>query len=138
MRILEQRVRDLWQLEHGCELIDLEKGFFLVRFYSREDYFHVLGKGPWIVLGHYLAVMKWRPNFRPSKEHISSTMVWIRFPEIPVEFFHEQTLLRLGNPIGRAIKVDDTTMAATRGRYARVCVEIDLTKPLVPMIHLLG
>ncbi|KAL0313677.1 UNVERIFIED_CONTAM: hypothetical protein Scaly_2911500 [Sesamum calycinum] len=38
----------------------------------------------------------------------------------------------------RAVKVDETTMAASRGRYARVCVEVDLTKPLVSMITLLG
>ncbi|KAL0294393.1 UNVERIFIED_CONTAM: hypothetical protein Scaly_3122100 [Sesamum calycinum] len=49
-----------------------------------------------------------------------------------------ELLMRIGNRIGRAVKVDETTMAASRGRYARVCVEVDLTKPLVSMITLLG
>ncbi|KAL0290282.1 UNVERIFIED_CONTAM: hypothetical protein Sradi_6897800 [Sesamum radiatum] len=57
---------------------------------------------------------------------------------MPVEFFQEELLMRIGNRIGRAVKVDETTMAASRGRYARVCVEVDLTKPLVSMITLLG
>ncbi|KAL0297835.1 UNVERIFIED_CONTAM: hypothetical protein Scaly_3081800 [Sesamum calycinum] len=57
---------------------------------------------------------------------------------MPVEFFQEELLMRIGNRIGRAVKVMKTTMAASRGRYARVCVEVDLTKPLVSMITLLG
>ncbi|KAL0307745.1 UNVERIFIED_CONTAM: hypothetical protein Scaly_2972000 [Sesamum calycinum] len=85
---------------------------------------------------HFLALPF--TSIRPSLEAISSTLVWIRFPEMPVEFFQEELLMRIGNRIGRAVKVDETTMAASRGRYARVCVEVDLTKPLVSMITLLG
>lgn len=44
----------------------------------------------------------------------------------------------MGNLVGRAVKVDHTTMEVSRGRYARVCVEIDLRKQLVPKISLLG
>ncbi|KAL0391297.1 UNVERIFIED_CONTAM: hypothetical protein Slati_4575900 [Sesamum latifolium] len=51
---------------------------------------------------------------------------------MPVEFFQEELLMRIGNRIGRAVKVDET-MAASR-RYARVCVEVDLTKPLVSLL----
>ena len=35
-----------------------------------------------------------------------------------MEFFQEELLMRIGNRIGRAVKVDETTMAASRGRYA--------------------
>lgn len=34
----------------------MEKGFFLVQFFSKEDYIHVLEGDPWIVMGHYLTV----------------------------------------------------------------------------------
>src|SRR4051812_31021917 len=61
---------------------------------------------------------------------IDSLLVWVRFPIIPVEYFNETWLMSAGNKIGKAVKVDRLTMAATRGQFARVCVEIDLTKPL--------
>ncbi|CAN1181287.1 hypothetical protein LINPERPRIM_LOCUS6171 [Linum perenne] len=38
---------------------------------------------------------------------------------------------RIGNYIGRTIRLDLATAEGTRGRYARVCVEVDLTKPLL-------
>lgn len=62
-RVLDQRIHDLWNLDKGYELTDLEEGFFIVRFFSRPDYLHVLEGGPWIILGHYLMVSKWRPKF---------------------------------------------------------------------------
>lgn len=91
-RILEQRTKDLWKLEWGCELIDLEKGFYVARFYSEADYIRVLEGGPWIIMGHYLTVMKWKPNFRPSLATITSTLVWICLPEVPLEYFNEPSL----------------------------------------------
>lgn len=36
------------------------------------------------------------------------------------------------------LKIDATTMAASRGRFSRICIELDLTKPLVPMVTLGG
>lgn len=77
LKIMEQRTRDLWKLEWGNQLIDLENGYFLARFYKKEDYFHVLEGCPWIVMGHYLTVAKWKPNFRPSVGNVQSTMVWV-------------------------------------------------------------
>ncbi|KAI8009884.1 hypothetical protein LOK49_LG06G01910 [Camellia lanceoleosa] len=40
---------------------------------------------------------------------------------------HEENL-----PIGKPLKIDLTTAMATRGRFARVCVKVDLRKPLCP------
>lgn len=65
-RVLQQRTADMWGLQWGYELIDIEHGFFLARFFSREDYKKVLEGGPRTIMGHYLTIAKWRPNFRPS------------------------------------------------------------------------
>lgn len=111
----EQRICDLWNLYHGYELLDLEKGFFLVHFYSKAGYHHVLENGLWIVLGHYLTISKLRPNFKPSVEPITSPFVWICLPEMPVEFFNKDVLTRIENMLGKSMKIDATTTAATRG-----------------------
>lgn len=37
---------------------------------------------------------------------------------------------RVGDQIGRTIKVDATTLVASKGKFARVCVEVDLQRPL--------
>ncbi|CAN1149346.1 hypothetical protein LINPERHAP2_LOCUS16969 [Linum perenne] len=38
---------------------------------------------------------------------------------------------RIENHIGRTVRLDLATLEGARARYARVCVEVDLTKPLL-------
>ncbi|OMP00911.1 reverse transcriptase [Corchorus capsularis] len=133
-KTLQTRVTNMWKPRGHLELIDLGEGFFVAKFSLEEDLQFALAEGPWVIFGHYLTVRRWRPDFRPSEAVINSTAAWIRFPELPTEYFDERFLLALGNTIGRAIKVDKTTHFAFRGKFARVCVEIDLNKKLVPNV----
>lgn len=70
-----QRILDMWKLDWEYEFIDLEGGYYLVRFHSQKDYDHVLNDGPWLVLGHYLTVTEWKPNFHPSQDKTSFILV---------------------------------------------------------------
>lgn len=57
--------------------------------------------------------------------------VWVRFPILPLEYYYlEEWIEMAGKRIGKIIRIDDTTRATTRSKFARVCVEIDLNKPL--------
>ncbi|CAN1348896.1 hypothetical protein LINPERPRIM_LOCUS41635 [Linum perenne] len=42
----------------------------------------------------------------------------------------KMAVTRIGNHIGKTVKIDMATTEGARGRYARVCVEVDLSKPL--------
>jgi hypothetical protein len=44
----------------------------------------------------------------------------------------------IGDRIGKTVKVDRNTIFQERGKYARVCVEVDLNKPLLAMFELKG
>lgn len=70
------------------------------------------------------------PNFVAETEVIKSLPTWVRFPVLSVEYYSEKWLRRAGDRISKTIKVDDTMRATTRGKFARVCVEVDLTKPV--------
>lgn len=91
---------------------------------------HALEDSPWMVLGHYITITKWQPFFSPKRDVLTSTLACVRVPDLPLEIFKEETLLRIGNLLGRALKVDHTSMRVERGKYARICVEINLKKPL--------
>ncbi|CAI0626277.1 unnamed protein product [Linum tenue] len=65
-------------------------------------------------------------------------VVWVQFPGFPVHFYHKEILFTLGNMIGRSIKLDYHTLHQERTKFARMAVEVDLSKPLVPRIRLDG
>lgn len=128
----------LWKLEGNFELIEMGMGFFFVKLQKRSDYESVLSDGPWVILQHYLTVRRWSPDFKISTASISSTLAWVRLPELPIQLFNRLDKLKeIGDCIGRFVKVDDHTIRASKGRYARIAVEIDLHKPLLPK-YILG
>ena len=64
--------------------------------------------------------------------------VWIRLLELPIEFYALCVLKEIGNAIGPVLQIDSSTTVKARGRYAKICVQIDLNKPLVQQILLKG
>lgn len=73
---------------------------------------------------------EWRPNFVTETEVITALLVWVCFPILPFEYYMEKWLQKAGNHIGKTIKVDDTIRETTRGKFVRVYVIVDLSKPL--------
>ncbi|KAI9128212.1 hypothetical protein K1719_001205 [Acacia pycnantha] len=103
-----------------------------------DDYMEALTGGPWVILDAYLSVAQWRPEFSPKQEKIVSGVAWVRFPDLPAPLFDKKFLLNLGNSIGKAIRLDVHTTQRTRRRFARMCVELNLNKPLVPEFSVEG
>lgn len=46
--------------------------------------------------------------------------------------------MRIARVVGQVVKVEKPTMTSTRRRYARVYVEIDLSKALLPRVNVDG
>ncbi|CAL1367949.1 unnamed protein product [Linum trigynum] len=65
-------------------------------------------------------------------------VVWVQFPGLPVHFYHKELLFTMGNLLGRSIKLDYHTQHQQRAKFARMAVEVDLSKSLVPRIRLDG
>ncbi|CAN1787286.1 hypothetical protein LINPERHAP1_LOCUS17579 [Linum perenne] len=57
-------------------------------------------------------------------------MTWVRLPKLPIHFFNSTTVTRIRNHIGKTVRLDLATKEGTRARYARVCVEVYISKPL--------
>ncbi|XP_028768306.1 uncharacterized protein LOC114725909 [Neltuma alba] len=122
----------MWGKAGKVDVVDIDMDYFLVEFQSKEDYELALTGGPWIVMDSYLVVMRWKPAFNPLSEVIDKVAVWVRLPVISIDLYDKKILYAIGSEIGRVIKVDGPTARRKRGRFARVCVEVDLKKPLLP------
>ena len=65
-----------------------------------------------------------------------SVAVWVRFPELPIEFYHRVVLKEIGSAIRPVLCIDSYIAFGSRGSYARLCVQVDLEKPLINMIRI--
>lgn len=128
------KLNDLWKLVARMDCVDLSKDFFLIKFSDEADYDKVLKGGPWFVGEHFLAMRQWEPCFKASEASFNSVAVWVRLPKLPIEFYDNSVLLEIGKAIGPMLRIDSYTASGARGSYARLCLQIDLTKPLITTI----
>ncbi|XP_050280478.1 uncharacterized protein LOC126721484 [Quercus robur] len=135
---LHAKVMNLWKPTGRLDCVDLGKDFFLIRFGLVEDYNNVIKGGPWFVGEHFLTIIVWEPNFRPANAVFNMFAVWIRLPELPIEYYELSVLREVGNTIGPVLRIDSNTATEVQGQYARICVQVDLNKPLVRKILLEG
>lgn len=105
--------------------------YYVVHLPNNSDYETALFGGPWMVSEHYLTVQRWFLAFDPEIDYIQKATVWVRLPKLPIHFFNKEFLARIGNKLGKIVLVDKTTLDVSRGRFARISVEVDLIKSLI-------
>lgn len=138
LRTLQTRLEKDWRKKGPIKIIDLSDEYFLVHFKNDDDYKFALFEGPWKIQDHYLIVQIWRPFFKCGGDEIRNLVVWVRIPNLPIELCNATFLWRVGSTIGTMLKVDMLTSVNLRARFARICVEIDLCKMLVPKFKVLS
>ncbi|XP_073273316.1 uncharacterized protein [Primulina huaijiensis] len=126
-----RRIEALWKPKAPIDLVALDNDYFIVRFASIDDYYYAKFGGPWMVMDHYLIAKEWSPNFDPLSDNTNKLLIWVRFPCLLVEYYDKELLMKIGRKIGRPIRVDQATSLVSRGKFARICVEVDITKPLL-------
>ncbi|CAL1403366.1 unnamed protein product [Linum trigynum] len=102
------------------------------------DYDRAVMNGPWMIGPNYLTVRMWDKDFDPYNHEVASTVVWARLLEIPIQYFHQDVVMKIGRRIGISIRIDEATRTVARSDYARVCVQVDLTKPLLSKFSING
>lgn len=132
------RLVTLWKPTGRMDIIDLGKDFFLVWFRLKEDFSVVLEKGPWFIGEHFLFIRPREPNFKPSLANVSSIAIWIRLTELPIKYYEMVVLKQIGKAIGNVVRIDSHTATESRGRYARLCVQVDVEKSPTTLVIIGG
>jgi hypothetical protein len=135
---MKTKLENVWKLTGSSELMDVGHAYYMVKFDGEEDKNKVINGGPWMIYDHYLAVCQWSPSFNAATAKIDKTMVWIRIPSLNLVYYDESVLWALASMVGTPVKVDLHTLRVARGRFARICVEVDLTRPVVGRVGING
>ncbi|CAI0389740.1 unnamed protein product [Linum tenue] len=86
----------------------------------------------------YITTQQWKKDFVPRKTEIVATLAWLQLPDLPIEFYHPEAVTRIASYVGKLVRLDRAMKLGARGKYARVCVEVDLSKPLLVQFKILG
>ena len=130
LNFIQAKLLALWKPAGRLDCVDLGHGFFLTRLSLGEDYENVLRKGLWFIKDHFISIRPWESDFKPTLASVSSIAVWVRLNELPIEYYNAKALQIIGKAIGNVLRIDTFTASETRGRFARICVQVDVGKPL--------
>jgi hypothetical protein len=59
----------------------------------------------------------WHPNFDLFEATIDRVAVWVRLPDLAMEYYDNGVLWKIENHIRRTLKIDKTTAIGTQGNY---------------------
>jgi len=135
---LKDKLINMWKPIGPIQLIDLEENCFIVKLQDDHDYQSALIDGPWVIFGHYLTVQPWTPKFSPENHAINQVIGWIRLPGLPTRYYHKSVIRAIGQVLGEVVRIDYNTESGDRGKFARLAVLIDLSKPSISRIKVDG
>lgn len=103
----------------------------LIQFEVLSDYAKILsgpnGRPVWFIERHPMRVFKWTPDFDPFFESPIAA-VWCNLVGLPIHLFEKSALFAIGGLLGTPIQVDHDTISKRRLSFARLCIEIDISK----------
>lgn len=55
-KVIRDRLQRVWKPQGGFEILDIDNGFFMVKFDLMSDKEKVTSSGPWMIFDYYLCV----------------------------------------------------------------------------------
>nr|XP_023870400.1 uncharacterized protein LOC111983002 [Quercus suber]POE88813.1 uncharacterized protein CFP56_25259 [Quercus suber] len=81
---------------------------------------------------------KTEANFNTAKANIATIVVWVRLPNLPIEYYDPLVLWDIGRAIGLVLQIDTHTATKSRERFVRLCIQISYDRPLIKLIKIRG
>ena len=102
----------------------------MINFDNQEDRSTIVEVKPWFWGSSGLYMQHWNPTFNPSTTSISTVLVWVRLPNLPLHLWNDPSLRAIENVIGQFHSICLNTTKFFRTTYARICVQMDLSEGL--------
>lgn len=77
-----------------------------------------------------IVIKMWTPDFDFATKMLRAIPLWVKFPSIPLNFWSVESLSRISSGLGAPLYTEERTTRLERISYARLLVEMDITRSL--------
>lgn len=123
-----------WNFIQLPEVYYNDEGYFILRFKAMKDKEEVLKRGPYTIQRMTMFLIEWKEDFSMEKDMMRTLPIWIKLPQLPIQFWGKKSLEKIGSMIGKPMFTDECTANKLRVSYARILVEVDITQKMVDVI----
>lgn len=119
----------MWKIRGRLELKDMVYNFYLIHGLEEQDSVKILAAKPWRLGDYPILVRTWKPSFIVEMEAATRVIaIWVSIFALPVEYHTPETLINLGNLLGKTVALD--ALNSTQIFQVRISVETDINLTL--------
>ena len=122
--VVRSLVNRLWGKREMPDISTTENGLFFFRFRDPEARDWVMDAGPWHLAGRPFILRAWKPGMDMLNIQLSSIPIWVRFYNIPLEYWTNTCLGHIASTVGIPLHLDPLTENQTKLSFARICIEV--------------
>ena len=122
--VVRSLVNRLWGKREMPDISTTGNGLFFFRFKDPEARDWVMNAGPWHLAGRPFILRAWKPGMDMLNNQLSSIPIWVRFYNIPLEYWTSTCLGHIASTVGIPLHLDRLTENQTKLSFARICVEV--------------
>ncbi|XP_050222712.1 uncharacterized protein LOC126672803 [Mercurialis annua] len=127
---MKNALSSAWRLAKGFSIKEIGDNLFVCEFKTKTDRTRILNEAPWHFDKQLILFEPLCGNLQPDEVGLEKSPFWIRIYNIPLNCRSKAAITRIASKVGRIVEWSDEEMA-TWGRYSRIRVMIDVTKPIV-------
>jgi len=137
-RDLASKLGKIWKMAHQWKMVPLGHGFYDFLFEHPDDFSRIWVAGTISLQPGLLRLSQWTKDFNHYSQTQAHASIWIRLVALPQEYWRERTLKEIASVVGTHISIEETTRNRAFRHYARILVDIDLSKRVYDEILLKG
>ncbi|KAJ8446979.1 hypothetical protein Cgig2_006607 [Carnegiea gigantea] len=127
---IESHLESKNKVKCQIDYVDMGDGWILFKFTTVHDREYVWLNRHWFVSGLNLVRKPWVPMLDPYAVSITHVDQWLTITQLPQEYWDDTQLTSLLYEVGTFLKADEYTLNRGKEEFARVCFNVDVTKPL--------
>ncbi|XP_019250861.1 PREDICTED: uncharacterized protein LOC109229761 [Nicotiana attenuata] len=132
---MKRYINQVWNIVAMPDLFYHDEGYYLVRFQTLEDMKEIMCAGPYTMNGRPMIMKHWSPYFDFAAEFLTDIPLWVKFPKLPMNCWSGNSLSKIASTIGIPMFADECTAKQTRISYARILIEVNVTKPFSEVLN---
>lgn len=136
MNSVKQYMIKFWNFVTLPEIFYNEEGYFILKFRTVTDRDAVMSRGPYTIYNMTMFIREWTRSFCLKDDMLRTIPIWVKLPRLPLHLWGAASLSKIGSALGIPKCTDECTAHKLRISYARLLVEVDITKKLREHINI--
>lgn len=130
MNAVKQFMIRYWNFVKLPELFYHDDGYFLMKFQCNKEKEMVLMRSPYSIHNMPMVLKDWYTGFNFKRDMVRAIPIWVKLLKLPLYPWSATSLGKIGSALGKPLFTDECTTNKLRISFARILVEVDITKKL--------